>query len=377
MTKHSLHFKVVMLIKIIMELEQLLSQQLVSVFELIQCMPTPIVWEREFNKIISEYHKANIISPDPAINYVRSGIKEYIKSMIEYASKHVTVEFKYIKKIGMLTDQCLIMTLDEIIDSSGEDGLIKVSPKHVIENIEMMQEQIDLVPKFKFIETDSCPCGGTMFPDYDLGTLNCDTCERIVKSAMHMFVEDRSIGMDNNTKSKSNTYKTSKHFENWMSKILATFIRPGSSELLPAMREYFQSNQITRDRIDYESIRKYLQNNGHKDFYGCVAWFLKEVTGRNPPELTDEERMDISYRFDTVISTFDEIRNSSDNKPIGRTYYPFFIYKILETKFARKPAKLKILDFIHIQQEKTLLKNETLYKQIIDKANNPRLSLQD
>lgn len=361
-------------------LEQLLSQQLISVMELVQCMPTPIVWEVEVNKLFSDYQRTNIIYPDPAINYLRSGIKEYIINMTSYATKNIDiVEFKQIKKIGLLSEKCLLMTLDEILDVSRTDseGHIKVSPKHIIENIEMIQEKIDLIPKFKFIENELCQCGGNMIPDYETGNMNCSECERIVKSAIQMYVEDRSVGIDTNAKSKSNTYKTSKHFENWMSKILAINIRPGSSDLVPAMKEYFVSNNIKRDRIDYESIRKYLQMKGYKDYYGCIAWFLKEVTGRSPPELTDEERMDISYRFDVIISTFDDIRNSSDTTPIGRTYYPFFIYKIIETKFARRPDKLRLLKFIHIQQEKTLQKNEILYRQIIERANNSRLSLSD
>lgn len=362
-----------------LEIDALIILQLEAVSELIEVMPTPEVWHKELQFAISRYKKSNLIHPEHGINYVRSGIKDLIKRLVRFASGLGLPEAMFIKPIELNTEVSSFMTLDEILATNefNDSGMIKIYPQRTIECIESYQAKIDDIPKIIQVSMDICSCGVKLDIDHDTGTMNCPLCSRYFESMIVVFNEERGLPNHDSQKSKSNTYKVSKHFETWLNRILAIEVKAGAPALVPKIREYFHSTGIPRDLITYGIIRNYLKKYKLKDYYESVSWLLKEVTGRLPPELTDSEHMDIAYRFDVIIDTFDRIRHDSDDKPTGRTYYPFFIYKIIQTKFARYPNKLRLLDYIHIQHEKTLKKNEKWYLLILSEAKNPRLTQVD
>lgn len=361
------------------EIDALIILQLESVHELIEVMPTPAVWHEELKYAMSRYKKSNLINSEHGINYVRSGIKDFVKRLVSYARSLNLPDSVNIRPIEMNISVSSLLTLDDIIgsDQFDSDGLLKVYPQRIIECIESYQARIDDIPKISQVSMDICSCGTKLNVCLDTGIMNCPSCGRHYESVIVVFNEERGLPNNDSQKTKSNTYKVSKHFETWLNRILAIEVKAGITALVPKMKDYFHSVGIPRDLITYGIIRNYLKKYKLKDYYESVSWLLKEVTGRMPPELTDPERMDIAYRFDVIIDTFDRIRHDSDEKPTGRTYYPFFIYKIIQTKFARYPAKLKLIDYIHVQSEKTLKKNEKWYALILSEAKNPRLTQSD
>jgi len=355
------------------EIDTILAQQSETIYELIETMPTPEIWHIEFNRVVSLYKKDSLVSDDPGVNYIRSGIKEFVSRLLSYAKKHTSEDPVYIKKKDISLEVSITLSIDDLLNDYTHELMHKVYPHRLIECVEIYQKNIDAIPKVSMVSIDTCSCGEKMKVDLETGCISCQSCGLCKESALALFKEDRGAGSGDSQKIKSNTYKVSKHFETWLNRILAIEVRAGAYAIVPKIKEYFRGAGVPKDLIEYTGIRKFLKKNNLKDYYETISWFLKEVTGRSPPDLTDSERMDIAYRFDVIIDTFDRIRNSTDAKPLGRTYYPFFIYKIIQTKFANRPEKLRLLNYIHVQSEKTLEKNESLYHKILQEARNSKL----
>jgi len=364
-----------------LEIQNALTQQFEVIYELIETLPTPELWAKEFGRVVSEYKRANLLNNDTGMNYIKSGIRDFVLRLIGFAKTLGIEDSVDIIQRDTSFDALMEMSVDDLvldtIQKPHANTVIKVYPQRLIECIEIYQQKIDSLPKVSIIAMDICQCGAKMKIDLESGCISCSVCGLFQESALALFKEDRSASSTETQKVKSNTYKVSKHFETWLNRILAIEVRPGAHLLVPKIKEYFKNIGVPKDLIEYTGIRNYLKKNSLNDYYESVSWFLKEVTGRTPPELTDTERMDIAYRFDVIIETFDKIRNSTDVKPSGRTYYPFFIYKIIQTKFANNPEKLRLLNYIHVQNEKTLKKNKALYYKILAEARNSKLSEED
>lgn len=361
-----------------LEIDALLSLQLEAVHELIETMPNPDLWRKGLHVCVSQYKKRMTINTDDGVNYTHSGIREFVLSLVNFARKIGLSESAFVRPREPTIAAVFNMSIDELleIDETDAQGNINIYPNNLLQSIEIYQNRIDALPKITLLPIDICSCGAKMKTNVESGAIECSACGQSFESILILFKEDRSFINFDSQKTKSNTYKTSKHFEKWYNRILAIEVKPGSHLVVPKIKEYFNNLNVPKDLIDYASVRQCLKKCNLKAYYETVSWFLKEVSGRSPPTVTDEEHMDIAYRFDVIIDTFDRIRNS-DVEPSGRTYYPFFIYKIIETKFAKKRDKLRLLKYIHVQNEKTLKKNEALYQKILREANNPRLSAVD
>lgn len=271
--------------------------------------------------------------------------------------------------------------LKDTISACTDKLKIEIEDRDTLKLVEMvvaLQSQIDSVSAQSTKDIDVCgDCGTKTNIDMEASEMDCPQCGKIIPLRGIIFKDEQINGSDGGHRVKANTYKTSKHFATWMNRILAIEQPAGGEVLVQEIRDHIKRYKITRDLVTYKFIRDYLLKNNRTDVNDNIAWILKEVTGRCPPELTIEERTDIEYRFNTIIDTFDKIRESTLSKPAGRTYYPFFIYKIIKCKFARVPSKLKLLNYIHEQKDKTIKKNEELYDHILEMANNPRLTAHD
>lgn len=357
-------------------MDNLILLQIESLRELAECLPTPSIWHKAIDSAVLEYNSGFAINSDTGVNYLKSDLKGLVGRITAFAKKAKLPESMIISPRDIPSETIKILSLDDI--ELLVSDTIKVFPAQLIEKILDSQERIDILPKYSVILNDICTiCSGILVPDYDTGCVSCASCGQCIESSILMFVEDRNITSNDSSKSKSNSYKTAKHFETWMNRILAIEVKPDAITIVPKIRRHFRSLGVPKDLIDYCGIRDFLKKNKMTGYYESISWLLKEVTGRLPPDLTESERMDIAYRFEMIIDTFDRLRIISDAGPTGRTYYPFFIYKIIQTKFANKPDKLRLLDYIHIQQEKTLMKNEHIYNRIILESNNPRLTKKD
>ncbi len=364
-----------MMVKI--ETDTLVRAQVSMLLELIRAYPDyadPSSFELRSRVLaaVDEYDKEMITSGDGSLAYLKSNLREVIDDVID-----IILECDDLPEVMMTNEDSVAdaLDIDKLTDLEGDQlsGMIRISV--LVERLEMIQEKIDLIPKFAHVNLGNCDCGGKMLVDYDVGCHKCSVCGATIASIVSMYVEDRG-GLEGTPKPKSNSYKTHKHFDKWMNRILAIDAPKDGSEIVPQILKFFREKNIAKDRIDGEAIRRCLKILGLNKYYVYTAWFLQQVSGSGPPQLTEEESRDIAYRFGIISDTFDIIRNKAEKKT-GRIYYPFFIYKIISTKFANRPDKVRILNYIHVQEEKTQSKNNAIYAKILKAANNPRLTAKD
>jgi len=356
-----------MMVKI--ETDTLVRAQIGMTLDLLKAYPFDL--RTQLLAAVDEYDKEMIISSDGALAYLKSNLRSIIDDIIDEV-----LDYDDLPEIITTTDSSDdSLDIDALtdLDTTPLSGMIRVSV--LIERLEMIQEKIDAIPKFTHVSIGNCECGGKMLVDYEMGCHICAVCGASIASIVSMYVEDRGQ-MEGSSKPKSNSYKTHKHFDKWMNRILAIDVPRDGNEIVPLILKYFREKNIAKDMIDGEAIRSCLKRLGLNKYYVYTAWFLQEVSGAGPPQLTEEESRDIAYRFGIISDTFDIIRNKAEKKT-GRIYYPFFIYKIIATKFANRPDKMRILNFIHVQEEKTQSKNNAIYSKILKTANNPRLTARD
>ncbi len=87
---------------------------------------------------------------------------------------------------------------------------------------------------------------------------------------------------------------------------------------------------------------------------------VKLLGGTPPPQFDFQENRDMAIMFNKIINLYHKVNPDGSNRP----YYPYFIYKMVERKFANNPEKLRLLDYIHLQSSDTVKKNDYYYEQI-------------
>jgi hypothetical protein len=83
--------------------------------------------------------------------------------------------------------------------------------------------------------------------------------------------------------------------------------------------------------------------------------------GIPPPRLSIDENKKMSILFRKVMSAYEQSIYSG-NKP----YYPYFIYKIIESIFQYNNEKMQLLNYIHLQSRDTVIKNDKIYEKICE-----------
>jgi hypothetical protein len=90
------------------------------------------------------------------------------------------------------------------------------------------------------------------------------------------------------------------------------------------------------------------------------------MNGPTPPQLTFKESREHAILFNKLIDLYVKVTGDIGNKP----YYPYFIYKGIENLFHDNKDKLKLLDYIHLQNIKTVINHDKTYKEMV-KISDP------
>ena len=158
--------------------------------------------------------------------------------------------------------------------------------------------------------------------------------------------------------SQSTKYDFLRHYRIWLEKILATndkYILKYENEIKTLEKKIFSDYPLEqqRNKLNIYNIRYYLKISNLTKLNDLVPILLKRITMTQPPHITAKEYFDLENLFISVMKIYDSIKK---NDEINRKYYPYFIYKIIEFYFSNNKAKLKILNFIHLQKKKNLSK---------------------
>jgi hypothetical protein len=202
-------------------------------------------------------------------------------------------------------------------------------------------------------------CKKIMTEDEETGDLTCTSCGIIKK--IH------GINTFNNDKTK-NLHNVAKYFDEWIRKIEGKPSKKVPAEVIEAVRNRaIKTKLINPTYEDIRGVLKYLGKTPYNHFCPYIRW---QVTGIKSEQLTAEEKSEIKSIFITAIDIYMEIKpESRTNNP----HYPFFIFKIIDLLMKNSERKFKIMDAIHIQERKTIVKNDNDWERVCEKMNNKKI----
>jgi hypothetical protein len=204
---------------------------------------------------------------------------------------------------------------------------------------------------------DVC-CGELMMILYDTNSLVCKSCNKIKK----VDVVAQSNSQDD-AKGKHGAYDSIRHYNFWMNHIQGKENQVFDDVFIEKLTLKLKTIQPNRKLIKYDQLRKILKNPSIKGtvYNDHVSLLLKIVTGNQCPSLNYDENVITNFTFLRIMSLYADLKLPNKNKP----YYPYFIYKILETQLWDSP-KLLILTFIHLQSYNTTVNHDRIFKRICD-----------
>lgn len=195
--------------------------------------------------------------------------------------------------------------------------------------------------------------------------MKCPKCNRI-KTLYGTVFEDHQFYNQEGQKTKHGTYDPNRHFRFWMDRIQAKermdFPQDMLDKIESTIRRYY-SPPIVVNCIIMRDILKDTKLTRYNDH---IPLLVKRFTGTSPPQLTHNEMRTFAIKFNKIMEIYEQI--VKQDRDGNRPYYPYFIYKIAEDEFKDNPEKLKILDYIHLQSDDTIIKHDLIYRQICDNA---------
>ena len=215
-----------------------------------------------------------------------------------------------------------------------------------------------------------CGCGQRMAVIPDLSELQCCACGA-VKSIVGTVFRDEHCTQEGGHKSKHGGYDPSKHYRLWIDRIQAVENKTFDADIMARIEYVLVRDRYDRRALSCEKMRAILKDSkvAETALNDHAPLLIKRFGGATPPVLTFHEHRLLFTRFTRMMALYGIVRPGPGNK----RYYPYFIYKIIEREFRDNPAKLRLLDSIHLQSRDTVIKNDIIFKQICalsDPADN-------
>jgi hypothetical protein len=217
----------------------------------------------------------------------------------------------------------------------------------------------------KDINYDICPCGIKMKVYPDSSELKCESCGYITILYGTVFEDTQFYNQEGNT-SKNGRYDPSRHCKSWICKIQAMDNTDIEKKCLDQVMYCIKRDNIKDNRkLSCSQIRLYLKECHYTKYNDHVPLIRKLLTGVIPPQLTRQELISFYNLFDKAVTMFES------TKPDGKSntmYYPYIIYKILESILHNSMRKRRILECIHLQGRDTLINSDNLWELICNKV---------
>ena len=227
---------------------------------------------------------------------------------------------------------------------------------------------IQIYSKLEKYNYEECDCGTRMITIPELSELLCPntTCGKI-KTITGAVFNDNQFYPQEGQKTKHGGYESSRHYRLWIKRLQAHVIKDFSPIVLAKIKRIIDMENHNYNTLTCEVMRGILKNPLVRatNLNVYVPLLVVKFGGKPPPQLSYQEDKKLSIYFDKVITLYDRVNPTGGNKP----YYPYFIYKIIESVFKDDPEKLRLLDYIHLQSRDTVIKNDIYYKQICDLAD--------
>ncbi len=199
-------------------------------------------------------------------------------------------------------------------------------------------------------------CRGRMEIKNSLGYKSCISCGNSEKIYGTAVAEE-----DSDLKCK-NTYVPAKHARLWIDRIQAREIKEFPDADIERIKRKVNSSLLKNVIVDSNKMYKYLKELNLTKYNEHVPLLIKEITKREPPQLTHDEYT-LACRYLSII-----IENYEMVKPRTKTncpYHPFFAAIVLQHILpAHEKRTREILSYIHFQSDETLAEDEKIWKQV-------------
>lgn len=295
--------------------------------------------------------------------------EKYYESEMNSADVELAEEYNKIVMIGNYDSKinthilnCQKAILCTKMIGGGSD--INIILENVIKTLKLA-ESLRIFGKEGGDDAEYCHCGGK-FEYFTNVEMKCSGCGNIKKfSGVDFdFHECVSGDLKNNTTQANDTLR---HFKMWLTKIQARENKTFPPDLITRI-EYI----ITRDNIKLDNVykmRKILREIKGSTHNDNAPLLMVRFTGVSPPHLTAEQTQRYCDKFLKVVAVLPKVHGTEHSKP----YYPYWIrqFTIDEIEAAKiagdhvTAANLKLLlNYIHLQSEDTIKKNDKLYAEI-------------
>ncbi len=209
-------------------------------------------------------------------------------------------------------------------------------------------------------EYKTCTCGRRMYVVAELSEMWCENCPRVLTLYGIVFRDDQFYTQEGQ-KSKHGKYEPNRYYKLWIDRIQGIETQIVPAELIARVKAAMIDDGVQLRTVKCERVREYLKKLRATDYNHNAAKIAREVSGISPPRLTRAEDKEANWKFNACMEEYDKVA-----PPGNRPYYPQFIYKILEAMFEESRDKLALLDYIHLQEDDTTIKNDKYFSIICD-----------
>ena len=200
-------------------------------------------------------------------------------------------------------------------------------------------------------------CGVAMAVDPGRSELRCASCG-VVRSLDGMVFEDSQFYSQEGQKSKSGAFNPNRHFVFWWSHLTAT--EPDdelgdSAAVLGAIGAIIRRDRLVLGCLTVNDFRAMLREIGRTDLNKNIPLLMKKVTGHGPPPVPEAVSIRVENLFSKAIEISERVRNPARS---NRSYYPFYIARILESITAPDSPVRRILYYVYMQSDETILADD-------------------
>lgn len=192
-----------------------------------------------------------------------------------------------------------------------------------------------------------CDCGGA---------IGCPTCAAWEPADV---TDDTRLPMADAGKTKQGRHHPHVHCKSWVARLQAWDGPTVPDDVIKRLQVCCRRDRVNKKKMTCAQVRKYLKELKLTDYNVCVPFIRKLLTGIAPPQLTADELDQLYSIFDRVAAAMKRMR--PDN---NITYYPYIIYKILDSTLQPGSRKAQILECVHLQSNKTMRLVDKIYAPI-------------
>lgn len=244
--------------------------------------------------------------------------------------------------------------------SAGEN--LKIARKYFIKIRNTRKSRIAVEIETEQIEI--CDCGAYMTLVPEMSEMHCRECGQIRTIAGTVFKPSQFYSQDGQRITHGG-YNTSRHFQFHIERLQGRESKTFSAEDLEKIRDEIHRRKINLHNLTCRLMRDILKTKNLTNLNNNIPLLIKILGGPPPPQLTLQEEQTIGIKFNLIMRLYKEIQTDGKNNP----YYPYFIYKIIETHFEPGSNAFELLKYIHLQKKETLVKHDRIYKQICSIAH--------